>query len=161
MHHTVLNQHLEFFIENGYIGFEELVDPWEIELTPGRDLWRTNEAVAKLTCSRKLARIVVQLLKRRPIRLAFDQLMTGGSGTLEEISSVQGLECGLLIQPSGDGVFFKPDHPMEFSEGLLIAYAGLRAVYAHNSKDPYTNLWKRLGINFGDRLEEPEFPIMA
>jgi hypothetical protein len=158
MHHTILNQHIEFFNENGYITFEELVDPWEMELAPGRDLWRSNEAVAKLTCSRKLARIVAQLTGRRPIRLAFDQV--GLEGTLDEIGSVQGLACGLLLQPSGEGLFFKPDHPIE-GDGLLIAYAAGRAVYIHNPKDPYTNLWKNLGLNFGDRLEEPEFPIMA
>ncbi|KIC77211.1 hypothetical protein DB41_CR00050 [Neochlamydia sp. TUME1] len=99
-------------------------------------------------------------------------------GSLQDKSCVQPLVCGLVIclQPSssleippvilpqtlGNGVFFKPDLPLDLSylshaQGgryLMIAYAKPRSIYVLNDKDPHTHSLKHRGYVFGDRLSD-------
>ncbi len=93
--------------------------PEEIFLA-GRDLWRRNNVIKRIVLDRELVEIASELMRKKFIRLGFDQLLLGGSlknienkvseesdsarsllsskeTTLEEVSCIQGAVCGLII----------------------------------------------------------------
>lgn len=86
----------------------------------GRDLWRRSAVVKKMVLDRTLAQIAAELMRKKYIRLGYDQFLLGGplkapsekfsdelegartlllnpKTTLEEISCLQGALCGLII----------------------------------------------------------------
>lgn len=79
----------------------------------GRDLWRGTSALKKIILSKDLAQIASELIEQQPLRMGYDQLFpplslgTSLNGvyaaylneclSLEEISSVQGILCGLML----------------------------------------------------------------
>lgn len=120
--------------------------PTEDLLLKGHDVWRDSLAAKNIVCHRTFAEIASELAEVKPLRLAYDQVLMCGQGapksfnkvaTLEEISSMQGLVCGLLIalqRPAGEqgdetqpisklmplpssegyGLFIAPKAPIEF-----------------------------------------------
>lgn len=104
-------------------------------------------------------------------------------GNLKEVSCVQGVKGGLLIclepldedveqdffpKDRGEAVLFKNDVPIPFyhldgkSRGafLLVTYADEVALYFQNKRDPHLHAFKRYGYGFGDKLREPNHPII-
>jgi hypothetical protein len=84
----------------------------------GRDLWRQQEELRKFISQPRLLEIVADLIEKKPIRLGYDQLLPAQHGTgrpvyeeplkaypkflqqtitLENMSCIQGVLCGLLI----------------------------------------------------------------
>jgi hypothetical protein len=163
----------------------------------GRDLWRQDQQLRKLICQRGLAEIASELISVKPIALAFDQLIVSPDlhplvtadnrayidlmktpTSLEEISSVQGLVCGLLLclragEPhplfpsvAGHGVYFDPKVPLDFGflrrdrerRLLLIAYAEKSSYYYQQNNDPHLHYLKRFGYHFGDKLSIKHIP---
>lgn len=107
--------------------------------------------------------------------------------TLNEMSCIQGVVCGAMLcidGPSGNtldkgattlfsatpgnAVFFSPDWPLPLQdifrmEGytyLLVVYTKANAVYLLQERDPHAYAFKDLGYNFGDRLSEPNHPVV-
>lgn len=106
------------------------------------------------------------------------------TGSLQDISCLKPVICGLMIcledaqsddetsplfsKKAGNGVFFKPEIPMDLqylthatkSRYLLIAFVDSRTVYVLNDRDPNTHELKRLGYVFGDRLTDSLHPLL-
>lgn len=176
----------------------------------GRDLWRNDNLIKKIVFDRDLAKIAADLMGVRFLRLGYDQYFPNpaqGSGltlqnsspspyeeflkvpaTLEEISCIQGMECGLMIclgsneqsadQPSplespfalkaGNIVYFSAQKVIDFSQllnrsgqdFLMIGYAAKTALYFTNESDPHFHALKPLGYVFGDRLNDQIHPVV-
>ncbi len=170
----------------------------------GHDLWRDNEVIKAAVCNRTYAEIASNLVEATPVRLAYDQiLMTSTSkepstelqmlqkgSSLEEISCMQGLLCGLLIAlqrspqhelapktvvgtcpwPSveGNGIFLSPGTILNTPElltmngesHLLIVYCRAVTRYVLSPADPHTHYLKTLGYSFGDRLVDQHHPVL-
>lgn len=177
--------HLTFFYQNHFIEFEDLLSEKNRDLLldssikglekrcalssedfsktsfkkrfeAGRDLWRDEETLKKLTFSSHLAEIAATLTKKRQLRIAYSQFLSqsaplkdseilpalSGKYSLQEMSSFQGIVCGLILQLSshkhpakcydesesqsdpqplsmlperpGNGMFFLPNTPLSF-----------------------------------------------
>lgn len=195
----------------------------------GRDLWRGTSPLKKIILSSGLAQIASELIEQQPLRMGYDQLFpplslgTSLNGvyatylneclSLEEISSIQGVLCGLMlcisepqvnatakasnpipeeltekstepstdpieaVQPilndvfplsAGNGIFFAPNIPIDFSamkrfsggKYLLIVYVKSNSVYYRQEKDPHLHHFKQLGYHFGDKLTEVLNPLV-
>jgi hypothetical protein len=170
----------------------------------GRDLWRTDPFLSKIVRQKQLAEIASELIHRRPIRLGYDQFFPCPSmkllphqqdtysqllmkeATLQEISAMQGVLCGLMLclesNPSavsametsifspkaGNGVFFNAERKISFQEiferqgcsYLLITYVGIHSVYMLNLQDPQVHNLKSYGYVFGDKLSDKLHPIL-
>lgn len=170
----------------------------------GRDLWRANPLVKKLVAQKQLAEIASELIEQKPLRLGYDQLFPELRGrtyqssvsdayhqllnthlTLNEVSSIDGVLCGLMLCLKGDGtgpaepktvfsnmpgngVFFSPDAPLDFQHltkhplqrYLLIVYSRKSSFYKLNEQDPHTYALKHLGFSFGERLSDKSHPTI-
>lgn len=197
MKYIVDNRHREFFAKNGWIEFEEIfpisatgklleaargvvksrtrVKNPDV-LLHGHDIWRENSVVKNATCSRTLAEIASELTETKPLRLSYDQLLEQRQtpNSLEQICSLQGTVCGLLIalqdgdeehllSKRGNGLFLSTTTELpKLSEGyfLLIVYSVVNARYISVESDPHTNYLKRFGYSFGDRLLDKHHPVL-
>lgn len=170
----------------------------------GHDLWRSSPQIKKLVAQKQLAEIAAELIEQKTLRLGYDQLFPEFRGriyktavsdayhqllntqlTLAGISSIEGVQCGLMICLKGDGtapadhgtvfskipgsgVFFHPDAPLDFHHiqqhplhsYLLIVYARNNATYKLNEIDPHTYSLKHLGVTFGEKLSDKFNPIV-
>lgn len=177
----------------------------------GRDLWRKDQAIRKLVTDKGLAKIASELLGGKFLRLGYDQLLSNVAflndplevlpadsiyapllnkpTTLEEMSCIQGVLCGVCICLSssetitesllpqnslfsnhlGNVVFFSADKSIDFSElkncpsqeFLLIAYAAKTALYVPNEADAHQHALKKLSYVFGDRLTDELHPVVC
>jgi hypothetical protein len=157
----------------------------------GRDLWRDDEIVKNLVCSRGLAQLAAQLFHHNVLHLAFDQALrtalrpgfpSATPATLQQKSCIQPLAGAVLIRLSGEShpssmlpkkrenaVLFAPNLllPWEifFQEPhnsfLLIAYAPAKALYVLEKNDPNVHGLKKLGYVFGDNLNNQHHPILC
>lgn len=177
--------------------------PTEKLFENGRDVWRGIQSLKKIILSKGLAEAASELIEYKPLRIGYDQFfpVTGQSLaenssyavlltktlTLEEISCIQGVMCGLMLciksseqsnnenEPStifskiaGNGVVFAPDWPIPFHElkshpdsrYLLIVYTTSKAVYRLQENDPHVYFFKQLGYNFGDKLSDTLNPLV-
>lgn len=206
--------HREFFTKNHYIEFEDLIldcdviqehidqvlaartkkiidtrTPKELFIA-GRDIFRDDPLIRKITQDRILAQTASILFDISPVRIAYDQALrtttlTGSPFThpfsLAQASCFQSLFCGAIIrllpephppaflpQKPGSVVFFRPDFPLPWTSAfqtpcqsfLLIAYAPKRCQYVLNHDDPLTHSLKNLGYGFGDILKDETHPIV-
>jgi hypothetical protein len=155
----------------------------------GHDLWRSSDEIKKLITQRKLAEYAAELTFQKHLRLGYDQLIFEKffedlmHPNLQEISSIQGVVCGLMIclsssdteQPStsvfssksGNGIYFSSEFPIDFAalgnmknQYLLIAYTSFTSVYVAQRLDPNANYLKKLGYNLGDKLRVKHHPIV-
>lgn len=154
----------------------------------GRDLWRASTVVKKLVTSRSPAEIASELFMQKVVRLGCDQLIPfitpwNKTSTLEEVVSLQGIICGLVLglkgelqteeisilpKKPGNGVFFSPDIPLNLPEVnrnkdslyLLIVYTKQTAVYVHKHGDPNGHFLRQVGYSFGDKLNDKLNPIV-
>jgi len=176
--------------------------PSEELFSSGKDLWRESQSLKKIVLSKTLAEVASELIEYKPLRYGYDLLLPSPSKpilynqgslsailtqtpTLEEISCVQGLRCGLILciqssQPidnenksffsnqPGNGVFFRPDTPIPFNEltkhagnlYLMLVYTDAKAVYRMEPNDPHVNNFKKIGYNFGDKLTDTLNPLV-
>jgi hypothetical protein len=172
----------------------------------GRDLWRSNEELRKLISQPRLAAIASELIQKKPLRLGYDQLfparhptsITNATSvygkfihqtvTLEEISCLTGVLCGLMIclsapdsekadnefkptifprQP-GYVTFFQPTCSFNLEDlyqypnqrFYLIVYTQAITHYQLQAKDPHTHALKSLGYVFNDKLSDKLNPIV-
>ncbi|NGX50849.1 MAG: hypothetical protein K1060chlam2_00700 [Chlamydiae bacterium] len=113
MHFAVAPEHLNFFKRHHYIEFEDLLTEAEVQtlsqalterVGTGYDCWRENRVVQKFVLRPQFAEIASNLTKVRPLRIAFDLLLTSSPFEkplpLEELSSIQGVVCGCILQLS-------------------------------------------------------------
>ncbi|MGD2169137.1 MAG: hypothetical protein PVI40_02715 [Chlamydiota bacterium] len=121
MRYTITNQHINFFLEHGFIDFEDVFTEKEkkelyIEASglredisssdlykKGRDLWRTNAIFKNFAFKKSLAKIASELTGINSLRLAFDQLyfadqLFSENDSLGSYFSFKRLACMVLIQ---------------------------------------------------------------
>lgn len=176
----------------------------ERKFMAGRDPWRLDDHVKKIVTSSQLADIASELIEKKPLRLgyvqyypktpshdnvitktAYDGLLAKES-SLEDVSCLQGVLCGLMISLSdgpidaenntsvfpskaGNGIFIQPSHIINFTElrkkndqeFLLIVYSEKNAVYIMREGDPQVHALKMLGYVFGDKLSDKLNPILC
>lgn len=117
-----------------------------------------------------------------------DSGILNATSTLREISAIQGVVGALILSLKGErgdpespflpsapgfGLFLSADHPVAWSRlfeedllaespqrYLMIVYAEAKALYILNTRDPHVHRAKGWGLVFGDRLEEPTFPLL-
>lgn len=173
----------------------------------GRDLWRMSADLRKLVCQPRFAQIVAELVEKKPIRLGYDQLFPPVQQqpdlalkgqiysefmlqkvTLEQVSSIQDLLCGLIfclsssgenavenkteddIFPSrpGHAIFFRPQLEFDLNRFyahldhrfFLIVYASAFSHYQVQAKDPHAHVLKRLGYAINSKLSDRLNPIV-
>lgn len=169
----------------------------------GRDLWRDSTGLKKITCQRRLGELVYQLVGERPIRIGYEQyyphldhLASRLAGkytnfllkpaSLKEVSSMQGIACGILIgltenegveqsiensifpRKKGNIVFLHPDGIIDWpcllegngKEYYLIVYTIRKGIYIKNRMDPLTGSFIQLGYSSGDLLKDKLNPII-
>lgn len=100
--------------------------------------------------------------------------------SLKEAACIDGIAGGLLLcleapteettLPStpGDAILFMPEQPLPLSalnsvnagSYFLITYAEPVALYISNKNDPHIHTLKRWGYGYGDKLKEPQYPII-
>lgn len=192
MKFIVDGQQRGFFEHRHAILFEELLSQEELErlatalqmhsLGEGRDLWRRSAEVRSFIERRVWVETASNLLEEKPLRMGFDQWFSfranasflsfwEGNASLNEISSYQGIACGLLIplfsNPSGQGLFVHPHYRVPIREWIpsdtacyLIAYLSLKAQYKLNRFDPCTAEMFKLGYTSGDRVSETLNPLV-
>ena len=131
----------------------------EKQFSSGRDLWRHSPALKKLISHNRFAEIASELVQHKPLRLGYDQYFPKASRhgvksgerhdfadliekekTLNDISCLQGVLCGLMIcidgektvepalnpeeapqvdifaSKAGNGVFFSPEKLIDFGK---------------------------------------------
>lgn len=157
MKFAIVKQHLDFFYQRHYIEFENLLTPNEVEsLTdgiktvlanrlstqPGKlsyqklktlylngfDTWRESDLVKKIALRPLFAEVASNLVKKKPLRIGFDQAFCTPSieedleanmpplfkhdTTICQTSCLQGISCGLILHLSAPAV---PAHLSELS----------------------------------------------
>jgi hypothetical protein len=175
----------------------------------GRDLWRSHPQLRKLVTQIRFAEIASELIEKKPLRLGYDQLFPARdqtpfseaasqvyshfleqTATLEAVSCLQGVNCGLLLalggkqkasteshsmggidifpsQP-GHAIFFQANVPIQWNtlyahagqRFYLIVYTQASAHYQLQPQDPHTHALKRLGYIFNDKLNDRLNPIV-
>ena len=165
-----------------------------------RDLWRSSPELKKSFFQKNWAEIAAELTGKTVLKIAYDQLLVSPNSLLEpspfsqmfqqlttlaEISTIQGLICGLMIclncqdplssdphevfptQP-GNAIYFLPTASIDFpkfcqersGKFLLIVYTQSKSNYIFQPKDPNTHFLKKLGYVFGDPLQEGLHPVV-
>lgn len=111
---NVAAEHKKFFQINGFISFEELVQPSEMaevfayfqkhrSQLPGlfqENLFRSSPLI--LNVAKNVGYIAAALLDRKPVRIAYDCLVEDP----EEVVAIEEREIGLLLSAMGKGFFF-------------------------------------------------------
>lgn len=158
MKFSISSEQRDYFIKNHFIPFSHLLNEGELaELNqsidsllanspknfPLRDLWRSCPQVKKIANSKRLLQVAFELIQKKPLRLAFDQLMLESNkqskhitpilihqGSFQQISCINYLQGLFLLcirstdvkqneEPfdlsEGDGVFLTPDVPFPFA----------------------------------------------
>lgn len=174
----------------------------------GRDLFRADAGIRNIVTQKHLAEIAFELTQQKPLRLGYDQFypsfppmpsfinqnqnpyfqFLSSQPTLLEMSSIQGIQCGLMIclraeeekqneqdaslifsNKPGNAVFFNPSAIVNFdrltsatgeSSYLLIVYVHAVSVYVLNTMDLNTHNLKTYGYSLGDRLSDKLNPVV-
>lgn len=163
----------------------------------GHDLWRADPGIRKIVLQPSFAKIACQLTEQKELRIGYDQLLNStspsdtpypqllqGSHSLEQISSIQPILCGLLIclesnlQESsllsfvpvvpGHAIFIGPKVIFDFKRllekgerrYLLIVYASRNAIYQPASGDLHAHFLKNLELPIGANLSDKLNPIV-
>lgn len=142
MKFALAKEHLDFFYQHHHIEFENLLSPQEVDslkkavletlakrlntqndklknhpfsslYMAGFDIWRDSDAIKKILCRPQLAEIASNLVKKRPLRIGFDQVFYTPKAvheakdkmpplfkketSLTSTSCLQGIACGLIL----------------------------------------------------------------
>ncbi len=139
---SIAKEHLSFFYKNNYIEFESLISQKDLDLlkeeipsiialrlnaqktdlcsasqsrlyTSSFDIWRGSKKLKKIFLRPHLGEIAATLVKRKKVRMGFDQVFYKtpclkkessffmGEHSLASFACVQGLVCGLLLHIDG------------------------------------------------------------
>lgn len=174
MRFAASREHKKFFREHCFIEFSELLSPAAVEellqavltsrkavrgdadktFIAGRDLWRNEPKLSKVSLASKFAEVFADLVDQKPIRMGFDQILSvegssdqedrprffEGELNLFESCSFGGLLGGLVLRLSGKGEELENGGicPMEPGDGVFF-YGGVpqdfSALFAHGSAD--------------------------
>lgn len=189
MRHALTKEHLDFFYQNHFITFEEVIsqkecaalnaaleeqignenDPEKI-FEKGHNTWRKDPRIKKVVLSSRLAEIATQLSKERTLRIGSDQILVPKlpiePAPIIDLCSVQKVVAGLTLSPfTGNATFYKPNEPIPFEEisevELLIIYSEHHALYTHTPTDRHTHSLKKDGYGFGDHIDPKTHPIIT
>lgn len=118
MKYTILDAHINYFRDNGFIEFEDLIPIQNLEKLKKdlvkksvtnasfdfskRDLFRSSDAVKKIAFNTTITSILKSLTKRQNLRLVFDQIFLKEDNIFKTFSlnastSFQGLIGGIII----------------------------------------------------------------
>ena len=103
--------------------------------------------------------------------------------SLQDISCIQGVTCGLILcledhqgdnsgvlsNKAGNGVFFKPNQPIDYAKLIsrypqryvLITYCEPNSVYILQKNDPQFHVLKDIGYSYGDKLKDKYNPLLG
>ena len=161
----------------------------------GRDLWRGDEPLRKLIFQPYLAAVASELVEKRPIRLGYDQFFAvpqtsqlsasqegayahflRQTASLEAISSIEGLLCGLMLclsmadpkfvhaedaegadifpTQAGHALFFQPQLAVNWGNlyrhpgqcYYLLVYTASLSQYRLNAGDPHAHALQAFGL---------------
>lgn len=137
---TIAPEHKKFFQINGFIAFDGLTSPSEMEEIeksirkhksnlPGLSQENLVRAIPSIhTLARKLGKTVGALLDRKPIRLKHDAFLED----LKALPLIEERELGLLLLPSGKGLFFTEPSPLYNEEASWYLLLIFTANYVNN-----------------------------
>ncbi len=132
----------------------------------GRDIWRKNDVVKRVVWDKQLVGIASELMRKRFIRLGYDQFLLGGplkeapkstkdelqgartlllnqQTNLEEISCIRGALCGLIICLSS------AKEPIErLPTSLFPVESGHITYFTSQANIDFSELSKRVGQKF-------------
>lgn len=204
------SQQRVFYRKNGFIAFEDVVTDQlvdtvyqksrellakrmhcELESLPeqdthklfmqGRDLWREDPLIEKISLKRAYAEVASDLFSISPVRIAYDHYLCPGkeplilSHSLKARSSLQNVIGGFFITlcdigphpmlPSKKGgiLFISPflEMNMEVQFPLLqVVYCREQTRYFPNSEDPLSGHPRKLGYHSGELLVNKTHPIV-
>lgn len=118
MKYAILDAHINYFRQNGFIEFEDILSIQNLENLKNdlekksimntsfdssrRDLFRSSDAIKKIAFNTTITSILKSLTKRQSLRLIFDQIFLKKDNTLKTFSlspstSFQGLIGGIII----------------------------------------------------------------
>lgn len=212
MRFALAAEHREYFKKNRFIEFDALLSEGEAAMldkhaeaaaakrlkaepdklnrkspselyAAGRDLWRDDPAIKKISLNSRFAEIAAALFNKKSLRIAYDQYLRFPSPfahpvTLQGISSFQYIASGVIIRlregspqegplpkQVGSGLFLHPEYPfsLNFSDAsafFIIVYCGDKTVYAPEKNDPNVHLLKKEGYVFGDLLRSQTHPLI-
>lgn len=202
--HILELQHIDFLYEKGSILFHNLLPLSKIKayqeslsslkVYTKRNIWQHSLVLQKLCFNHQLADLAAQLSRLKALRFGFDHYFSSfkelsnffsENKSLEEMSSIDGLEIALLLNLSsstelentsssslpilsGSGTYFNTYTPLNVlmeetpPEGpfLLIAYCKANARYIHKHSDPFTHDAKKEKCGFGDLLANAYHPLV-
>ena len=151
MHFAIAPEHLEFFYRHHYIEFDDLLTETEadqlkkaigetlekrLNFSPdklmqadvetlfmaGHDTWRDDDRIKKVVLRPRLAEIAASLMKKRQLRIAYDQVFGTPNSPLDpeklksmpplfhkhtslgQTSSFQSVVCGLMLHLSSSSI---------------------------------------------------------
>jgi len=171
---TLLHSLLEKTLAN-------LITPSDDKLLFGYDLQRETPPLLQALHFSRLAQIASPLFQQKRLRVAFTQYLPcyKTEATIQEISSFSEIlgavfinlgapanpEIPYLPQSQGSGCFISGELPIDFSKLnaplLLIVFAGERARYHYQEKDPHIHKLKKLGYAFGERITVETHPLFT
>lgn len=137
----------------------------------GHDLWRADIYLQKLITHNRFSELIVELFEKKTLRLGYDQFLPASSNspgttssvyslflqkkkTLEEISCLQGLVCGMMIAvgPSQSSAFDKtpiPKNPVKeldnfpSQEGNIIIFQPNIQINWDTFRNPHEQIGQR------------------
>ena len=207
MKFLILDAQINFYLDNGFIEFENFFSDEKIKILENtidtltkkdkklppidqykasHDLFRKSEIIKKIALNTNLINTAKALSKKEPLRLIFDQFLSGSynpfekMASLNDISSFQNLYLATIIKinsnPSiapnlpkkqGSVMFLKTSSLIDFEsifsndqKFLLICYGDMKTIYVHNKKDPNLDFLKQFGYNFSDTLKDKFHPLV-
>lgn len=172
-------QQIRIFSEQGFISYEQVLDPAQLLPLQGHH-WFASAPLQKLVMGRMLPTLLSSLAKQPTFRIGWDRWIEKpllSRGLLEELGSVNGLLGGILICASardlsasplraGDAVVMAPRTPFDWGlytddmVGYLITYTLSSARYLPRDNDPLLSQWKKWGYSAGDNLKAPQHPLL-
>lgn len=189
MKYQITAEQHHFFSQNHYIQFEELFSASEcaalVDVVHNsgkkRDLVQSEPRIKQTLLSPHLAGIASELCLKRPLRYAFDEVISEKPtfSTLSSERCIQGLELammlcikegqnaefGIFATALGSATFFHPELAVSSESfcgelALLVGWCSERSLYVCNMRDPFVHELKRLGYVFGDKLKSTTHPIV-
>lgn len=194
MRFALAKEHRDYYAHHHWIEFEEILSKAEVEALQksikallakrlkkphtlsalprelyalGRDLFREDPEIKKITCKRALAETASSLFKHSSLRLAFDQYIEETTPlSLQQMSCLTSLVGAIAIpleNSHGNVIYFSATAPLDlpfFSEpALIIAYSEPKTQYSPNEKDVNMHTLKKIGYTFGDLLNNDTHPL--
>lgn len=145
MKFSISSEQRDYFTKHRFIPFTHLLNEGELlELNQAidslianppknfqlRDLWRNSAVVKKIVSSKRLLQLAFELIQKKPLRLAFDQLILEAAkskksivpqildqGSFQETSCINNLQGLFILCLRNNDVKLGEDHPFDFSAG--------------------------------------------